>query len=69
MMAGHALLKILSGFGFELLANFTFGGLGALVAFVIIWAVTVLELLIAFLQAYVYIVLTSIYVNEAVVLH
>lgn len=69
MMAGHALLKILSGFGYELVANMTLGGIGAVVAFAIIWAVTVLELLIAFLQAYVFIVLTSIYVNEAVVLH
>lgn len=69
MMAGHALLKILSGFGFDLIANLTLGGIGAVVALSIIWAVTVLELLIAFLQAYVYIVLTSIYVNEAVLLH
>jgi len=69
MMSGHALLKILSGFGYELVANMTLGGVAAVVAFGIIWAVTVLEFVIAFLQAYVFIVLTSIYVNEAVVLH
>lgn len=44
-------------------------GLAALAVLLVVWAVTVLELLIAFLQAYVFVVLTSIYLNEAVNLH
>lgn len=69
MMAGHALLKILSGFAWTFLTSFTCYGLAALVVLMVVWAVTVLELLIAFLQAYVFVVLSSIYLNEAVNLH
>lgn len=69
MMAGHALLKILSGFAWTFLQNLMLFGLAALAVLLVVWAVTILELLIAFLQAYVFVVLTSIYLNEAVNLH
>lgn len=69
MMAGHALLKILSGFAWVFLSNMSLLGVAALVVLCVVWAVTVLELLMAFLQSYVFIVLTSIYLNEAVNLH
>jgi F-type H+-transporting ATPase subunit a len=69
MMAGHALLKILSGFGFAFLTSFFATGLASLVVLMVVWAVTVLELLIAFLQGYVFVVLSMIYLNETVNLH
>ncbi len=70
MMAGHALLKILSSFGWSFLTGFPNTKLFVIAAALsIIWMVTILEVLIAGLQAYVYIVLTSIYLHEAVNLH
>lgn len=69
MMAGHALLKILSGFVFLAIqagpAFFVF----AAVLNLVVLAVTVLEVLIAVLQAYVFVVLSTIYTNEAINLH
>lgn len=69
MMAGHALLKILSGFVYLFLES----GIGyfvlPLVLNVVVLAVTALEVMIAFLQAYVFVVLSTIYTNEAINLH
>ncbi len=69
LMAGHTLLKILAEFGWLM---FNSGGIW-LVGFVfptlIIFAVTGLELSIAFLQAYVFTVLVCIYLNDSLNLH
>jgi len=62
MLAGHTLLNILSGFFMSLLKVDII--LGVLMLFPII-AVCVLELGIAFLQAYVFVVLLSIYLKES----
>jgi F-type H+-transporting ATPase subunit a len=62
MMAGHTLLKVVGGFVIPL------GLLGA-VPIAALVAVTGLELLIAFLQAYIFTILTCIYINDAVHLH
>ena len=62
MTAGHIMLKVFAGF------IPTLGVLGVLpLGFV--FALTGLELLIAFLQAYVFAVLTSLYINDALHLH
>jgi len=65
MVAGHALLKILLLF-LILLLNTT--GLapiiGSFLGFIIILAVVALEILIAFLQAYVFIFLMLVYTKE-----
>jgi len=69
MMAGHSLLKILAGFGWTML---TMGGIFyvvQLVPFVVVLALTGLELGIGFLQAYVWSVLVCIYLNDALNLH
>jgi F-type H+-transporting ATPase subunit a len=58
MMAGHAVLKVFAGFA---------GALGA-VAFVPILAITAmygLELMVAVVQAYVFAILTCVYLNDA----
>jgi F-type H+-transporting ATPase subunit a len=62
MLAGHTLLHILAGFGISLLKVNTF--LMILMGLPII-AICVLEFGIAFLQAYVFVVLLCIYLKEA----
>ncbi len=67
MMAGHTLLKVIGGFVFVLGANsFVVGGALPL-AFLV--ALTGLEIVIAFLQAYVFAILTCLYINDAIHLH
>ena len=62
MMAGHTLLKVVGGFVFPL-GIFGFIPIAGLVA------ITGLEFLIAFLQAYIFAILTCIYINDAIHLH
>ncbi len=67
MMAGHTLLKVIAGFVFVLGANsFVIGGILPLMFLV---ALTGLEIVIAFLQAYVFAILTCLYINDAIHLH
>ena len=66
MLAGHITLKVFAGFITMLGAFGFFGWLGALVPFALVVAVTALELLVAFLQAYVFAILTCIYLNDAI---
>jgi len=70
MLAGHTLLKVFASFVIAL------GGASVLyfrplsvVPFALIVAITALELLVAALQAYVFAILTCIYLNEALHLH
>lgn len=62
MMAGHTLLKVLAGFVLPL-------GIFGVVPVAGLVAVTALELLIAFLQAYIFTILTCIYINDALHMH
>jgi F-type H+-transporting ATPase subunit a len=63
MMSGHTLLNILSGFILKISNNgFLFFSFAPLV---IVMAVVILELGIAFLQAYVFLVLVCIYLKDA----
>ena len=67
MLAGHTLIKVIAGFVFGLGAvSFAVGGLLPLALIV---ALTALEILIAFLQAYVFAILTCLYINDALHLH
>jgi F-type H+-transporting ATPase subunit a len=70
MMAGHSLVKILSGFAWTMLClnniMYFLGGLGPLL---IVFALTGLELGVAILQAYVFTILICIYLNDAINLH
>ena len=63
MLAGHTMLKVFGGFVVMLgvLAGW------APLAFIVVF--TGLELLIAFLQAYVFTILTCLYLNDAIHLH
>ncbi len=63
MLAGHTLLHIVAGFGVNLLKiNFFFG----LLPLILLVAITTLEFGIAFLQAYVFIILLSIYLKDSI---
>ena len=66
MLAGHITLKVFAGFITMLGAFGFFGWLGALVPFALVVSVTALEFLVAFLQAYVFAILTCIYLNDAI---
>jgi ATP synthase subunit 6 len=69
MMSGHALLKILIGFSWALLCSGTILGVIAVFPWVIVTAIMFLELLIAFLQAYVFTILVTLYVNDILNMH
>ena len=58
MMAGHAMIKVFAAFAGVL-------GLGAIAPIVAISAVYGLELLVAFIQAYVFTILTCVYLRDA----
>jgi F-type H+-transporting ATPase subunit a len=69
MMAGHTLVKILSGFAWTMLS---LGGIMFFVSFIpfaVVFALTFLEVGVACLQAYVFTILTCIYLNDAIHLH
>ena len=63
MMAGHTMLKVFGGFVVSL------GLLGGWLPLGFSVALTGLEILVAFLQAYVFAILTCIYLNDALNLH
>ena len=65
MLAGHITLKVFAGFVVSLGA-LGFGGIiGAILPLLMTVALTGLEFLVAFLQAYVFAVLTCMYLNDA----
>jgi len=69
MLAGHTMLKVMGGFVVAL------GGAGGILSAIsvapmaLIVAVSALEILVAFLQAYVFAILSCIYLGEALHLH
>jgi F-type H+-transporting ATPase subunit a len=63
MTVGHIMLKVLAGFVVSL------GLLGGIVPLAAVVGVTVLEFFIAALQAYVFTILTCIYLNDAIHMH
>jgi F-type H+-transporting ATPase subunit a len=66
MLAGHITLKVFASF-VTLLGSLGFvGWLGATLPLALVVALTALELLVAFLQAYVFAILTCIYLNDAI---
>jgi F-type H+-transporting ATPase subunit a len=69
MMASHSLVKILSGFAWTMLSMGGYMYLAHLAPFLIVFALTSLELGVAILQAYVFTILICIYLNDAINLH
>jgi F-type H+-transporting ATPase subunit a len=65
MLAGHITLKVFAGFVASLGALGALGVGGAILPLIMTVALTALEFLVAFLQAYVFAVLTCMYLNDA----
>lgn len=66
MLAGHIILKVFAGFIISLLAAGGVVSVLSIFPFAGTVAITLLEILVAFLQAYVFAILTCIYLNDAV---
>lgn len=66
MLAGHITLKVFASFVTMLGAMGVAGWAGAILPLGLTVALTALELLVAFLQAYVFTILTCIYINDAI---
>ena len=70
MMAGHVLLKVLSSFVIDSVnAGAGWGAFIGVPSFVLMIAISALEILVAGIQAYVFALLTSLYINDAEHLH
>jgi F-type H+-transporting ATPase subunit a len=65
MLAGHITLKVFAGFVTSLSALGAVGIAGSILPLAMTVAITALEFLVAFLQAYVFAVLTCMYLNDA----
>ncbi len=69
MLAGHIVLKVFAGF-VVLLGSMGLGGIvGAIAPLGMAVALTALEFLVAFLQAFVFAILTCVYLNDALHTH
>src|SRR5262245_4616343 len=66
MLAGHITLKVFASFITLLGGAGIIGMVGATLPLAMVVALTALELLVAFLQAYVFAILTCIYLNDAI---
>lgn len=68
MVAGHTMLKVFAGFSVTML-GVTFGYALGILPMLVNVALLGLELMIAFIQAYVFAILTCIYLKDAIELH
>ncbi len=66
MLAGHIMLKLFASFGIAMAVGLSgIFKIGAIAPAIMTIALTPLEILVAFLQAYVFAILTSVYLNDA----
>src|SRR5581483_4471241 len=66
MLAGHIALQVFAGFAIMLTGAGFLGWFGAVLPLGMVVALCALELLVAALQAYVFAILTCIYLNDAI---
>ena len=69
MMAGHTLLKVIAGFAWQMMSLGTALFIAHIITLGVLTLLIGLEIAVAFIQAYVFAVLTCIYLNEAENLH
>jgi ATP synthase subunit 6 len=69
MMAGHTLLKVIAGFAWQMMQAGTALFIAHIITLLVLTVLVGLEMAVAFIQAYVFAVLTCIYINEAENLH
>src|SRR5207249_10144582 len=71
MTAGHVLMEVLAGFvisGYNT-GSLVIGPIVIIPSFLLMVGISILELLVAAIQAYVFALLTSLYLNDAINLH
>ena len=66
MLAGHITLQVFAGFVIMLAGWGVIGWFGAALPLIMVVLLTALEVLVAVLQAYVFAILTCIYLNDAI---
>lgn len=69
LMAGHTLLKVIAGFGWSLMGCSGLLFLAHYVPLIVLFPLFGLELAVALIQAYVFSILSCIYLNDALNLH
>lgn len=69
MMSGHILLKVIAGFAWSMLNVNSFIFLAHFVPLILLIILTGLEFGVAMIQAYVFTILTCMYINDALNLH
>jgi len=69
LMAGHSLLKVIVGFSWNMLLVENLKAIAFLFPLLVLVILTGLELAVALIQAYVFITLTAIYLNDSEALH
>jgi len=67
LSAGHLLFSILASFGFQMIVN-NYLMLSLFPIFIMVF-ITILEIAVAMIQAYVFCLLTSIYLEDTVKMH
>jgi len=69
MLAGHTMLKVFAGLAVMIFGAGGFAIVGSILPLIAIIGLTGLEVLVAVLQAYVFTILTCMYLNDALHLH
>jgi len=69
LMAGHTLLKVIVGFSWSMLLAENLKAIAFIIPLIILVILTGLEFAVAFIQAFVFITLTTIYLNDSEGLH
>jgi ATP synthase subunit 6 len=69
MMSGHILLKVIAGFAWSMLNVNSFIFVAHFIPLILLIVLTGLEFGVALIQAYVFTILTCIYINDALNLH
>lgn len=69
MMAGHTLLKVIAGFAWSMMKSGGFLFIAHVLPLIVLFLLVGLELGVALIQAYVFTVLSCIYLNDSINLH
>ncbi|RLN96714.1 hypothetical protein BBJ28_00006888 [Nothophytophthora sp. Chile5] len=69
MMAGHTLLKVIAGFAWSMLNVNSFIFIAHFIPLILLVLLVGLEIGVAMIQAYVFTILTCMYINDALNLH
>ena len=69
LMAGHSLLKVIVGFSWNMLLVENLKAIAFIIPLAVLVVLMGLELGVALIQAYVFITLTAIYLNDSEALH